>query len=51
MTPPNREHQILQDARATLQEIGDLKAKVLPLPTALSLEEVAKLIDAAGNLM
>ncbi len=27
----NREHQILQDALATLQEIVDLKAKVLPL--------------------
>jgi hypothetical protein len=49
MGPPNREHQILQDALAALHEIVDLKAKVLPLPKTQARPQADALIEVHFN--
>jgi hypothetical protein len=49
MGPPNREHQILQDALAALQEVVDLKAKVLPFPKAKPRLQADALVEINFN--
>jgi hypothetical protein len=46
---PNRENQILQDAIDALQEIVDLKAKVLPLPKTQARLQADALIEVHFN--
>jgi hypothetical protein len=49
MGPPNREHQLLQDALAALQEVVDLKAKVLPFPKTKPRLQADALVEVNFN--